>query len=255
MSKPTPPSDPRLRQIASALQAVPPAQLADHWFTPAVVLPAPRSRHTPGLRVAAAFAILALVAAVVALSSRETAQRASPTVNTAAHRFAFGVSGGGMLSTAARQTFAVFDRDTTRPDAAAIKQVKLMAPDAIIDPASFKLAQGNSLYEIIVFGDAEAVCAVAREPGRAAGGGCGPVITGADARTLACGTIQAPSKAGVLLDCLIPNGVSDVNVTTPHGTRPLDVINNTVAAILDPKPTSISWRAPAGTQREEHLIQ
>ncbi|MGD0454774.1 MAG: hypothetical protein ABSB69_14370 [Solirubrobacteraceae bacterium] len=255
MSKPTPPSDPRLRHITSALQNIPPVQLAERPWTSAA---APRTapvQQTRVLRVASGLAILTLAAATVALSSRGASQSPTPTVNTAAHRFAFGVSGGGVLSTAARQAFAVFDSDTARPGAAAIKQVKLLTPNAVIDPASFRLAQGNSLYEIIVFGDAENVCAVEREPGLAAGGGCGPETTAADSRTLACGTIEAPNKDGVLLDCLIPNGISNVNVTTPHGTEPLTVINNTVAAILDPKPTSISWRASEGTRREEHLIQ
>ncbi len=255
MSKPTPPSDPRLHHITSALQNVPPAQLVDHSFSGAALRRPARTRQARGLRPTAALAMLALAAAAVVLSSRGAPESPTPTVNTAAHHFAFGASGGGTLSTATRNDFAVFNNDTVRPDAAAIKQVKLLAGNAVIDPASFRLAQDNSLYEIIVFGDAENVCAVEREPGLAAGGGCGPETTAADSRTLACGTIEAPNKDGILLDCLIPNGVSNVEVTTPHGTEPLTVINNTVAAILNSKPTSITWRAPEGTQREEHLIQ
>jgi hypothetical protein len=255
MSKPTPTSDPRLRHVTSALENVPPAQLVDRSFSGAALRRTARGRQTRGLRATAALALLALAAAAIVLSSRGAPQSPTPTVNTAEHRFAFGVSGGGTLSTAARNDFAVFNSDTVRPDAAAIKQIKLLAGNAVIDPASFRLAQGNSLYEIIVFGDAENVCAVEREPGLAAGGGCGPETTAVGSRTLACGTIEAPNKDGVLLDCLIPNGVSNLDVTTPHGTQPLYVINNTVAAILNSKPTSITWRAPEGTQREEHLIQ
>jgi hypothetical protein len=124
-----------------------------------------------------------------------------------------------------------------------------------MDPSSFRLAQGNSLYEIIVFGDATDVCLVEREPGLAAGGGCGRATSAANSRTLACSTIEAPNKAGVLLDCLIPNGASNVTVTSPTGSEELGIVNNTVAAILDPKPTRITWTAPDGTRREELLIQ
>jgi hypothetical protein len=128
--------------------------------------------------------------------------------------------------------------------------------DGVIDPASYRVAQSNAVFELIVFGNSTDVCLVEREPGLAAGGGCGPETTAASAATLQCGTIEAPERnGGVLLDCLVPNGVSDVRVSTPAGTVPLSVVKNSVGAVLDPKPVSLSWVAPDGTRREEHLIQ
>ena len=157
------------------------------------------------------------------------------------------------------KAFSVFDENGARPSPTAIKVVRELASrpvNGVIDPASYRVAQSNAVFELIVFGNSTDVCLVEREPGLAAGGGCGPDRSAASAATLQCGTIEAPERnGGVLLDCLIPNGVSDVRASTPAGTVPLSIIKNTVAAVLDPKPSSVSWVAPDGTRREEHLIQ
>jgi len=177
-----------------------------------------------------------------------------------------GVASGGAstgptpsLSPAARKAFSVFDANGVRPPPAAIKVTRELTArhlGGVIDQSSFRVAQSNGRFELIVFGNSTEVCLVEREPGLAAGGGCGPETTAASAATLQCGTIEAPERnGGVLLDCLVANGISNITVRTPAGTVPLGIVDNTVGAVLDPKPTSVSWRAPNGTPREEHLIQ
>ncbi len=248
MSMPTHPSDPRLRRILAALREVPPAPLASYpWTQPRL------AKH--GSRLHRPFIGLALAAGAAACAA---ACAAAVVVS--------GVASGGAsmgptpsLSSAARSAFSVFDATGVRPSPAVIKVTRELATrraSDVVDPSSYRVAQSNAHFEVIVFGNSTEVCLVEREPRLAAGGGCGPETTAASAATLQCGTIEAPERnGGVLLDCLVPNGVSNIAVRTPAGTVPLNIVNNTVGAVLDPKPTSVNWTAPDGTRREEHLIQ
>jgi hypothetical protein len=231
--------------MLAALKEVPPVPLASYpWMQPI-----DHKRRARGVRRGYIALVLtagaaACTAAVVVSGVASGGASTGPTPN---------------LSPATRKAFSVFDENGVRPPPAAIKVLRELTSrpvDGVIDPTSYRVAQSNAVFELIVFGNSTEVCLVEREPGLAAGGGCGPETTAASAATLQCGTIEAPERrGGVLLDCLIPNGVSDVRVTTPKGTVPVSVVNNTLGAVLDPKPVSISWVAPDGARREEHLIQ
>jgi hypothetical protein len=240
MSMPTRPSDPRLLRIVAALEEVPPTPLAGY----------PWAHSAPGKHrgwVRPIYLALALTAGAAACAAAIVASGGASTGATPS------------LSAATRAAFSVFDEPGVRPSPIAIKVTRELTSrhvHGVIDQASYRVAQSSASFELIVFGNSMEVCLVEREPGLAAGGGCGPEPRAASAAALECGTIEAPERnGGVLLDCLVPNGVSNVSVGTPAQTVPLSVIKNTVAAILDPKPTSVSWTTPDGTRREEQLIQ
>jgi hypothetical protein len=248
MSMSTRPSDPRLLRILAALEAVPPAPLSSYpWMHP-VPARTPRWRRLLRPRVG-----LAMTAGAVACAGAVVVSGIASTNPTPS------------LSPATRKAFAVFNGSGVRPSPAAMKVIKQLMPPRIpynvIDQRSFRVAQSNATFEIIVFGNSTDVCLVEREPRLAAGGGCAPETSAASAMTLGCGTIEAPGgieapgTKGVLLDCLVPNDVSNITASTPAGTVPLSIVNNTVGAVLDPKPTSVSWTTPDGTRREEQLIQ
>jgi hypothetical protein len=230
--------------MLAGLKEVPPVPLASYpWMQP---IDAKRRRRLrrPYMGLVLTAGAAACTAAVVVSGVASGGASTGPTPN---------------LSAATHKAFSVFDENGVRPSPAAIKVLRELTSrpvDGVIDPASYRVAQSNAVFELIVFGNSTDVCLVEREPGLAAGGGCGPETTAASAATLQCGTIEAPERnGGVLLDCLVPNGVSDVRVSTPAGTVPLSVVKNSVGAVLDPKPVSLSWVAPDGTRREEHLIQ
>lgn len=244
MSTPMRPSEPGLQRMLAALEEVPPVSLASYpWMQPGAAKHR-RRRLRPYVVLVFTAGAAACAGAVVVSGVASGGASTGPTPT---------------LSPAAREAFSVFDGTAAQASPAAVKVAKELTSrelDGVIDPASFRVAQSSPRFELVVFGNSSDICLVESEPGIAAGGGCGPQAIAAGAATLQCGTIEAPERnGGVLLDCLVPDGVSSISVSTGTRTVPLSITNNTVGAILDPKPSRVSWTTRDGTRREEQLIQ
>ncbi|HEX7609969.1 MAG TPA: hypothetical protein VF380_04770 [Solirubrobacteraceae bacterium] len=150
-------------------------------------------------------------------------------------------------------SFGVFARPTAgSEDVRLVGEVVGGENAAALDPASVRLAQSSSGVEVFVAGDSESVCLVARVPGKALDGGCGPEAAAAAPATPEIGSMAYPpgevSHPGgrLAVTALFPDGTKDATVTSSGGvTEPLSIVNNTVAFIAG-EDAALGWTGPDG---------
>jgi hypothetical protein len=124
-----------------------------------------------------------------------------------------------------------------------------------LDSANAHVVRSNGSTELLAMpgtlnGDAsnasrQVMCVFAREPGFAAGGGCGP------GTQPMFGEIEAPNGSFLVFG-LLPDGIRSVTFSSSSGETTTAVTNNAIMFGSSETPTSVSWKwsdgTPAGSQ-------
>jgi len=198
-----------------------------------------------------ACAVAALVGAGLATALASSSPSATPS---GAHmRAPVPGSAVARLSQAARMKFGVFGEPRgSSEDLWLVDEVVRGDRGLALDPASVRLAQSYNGIQVFVAGDSESVCLVARIPGKAMGGGCGPEASAAAPATPAIGSMAYPpgevshSGGRLAVTAMFPDGTADVTVTSSSGgVEPVSIVNNIVAFITGESST-LSWTGPEG---------
>jgi hypothetical protein len=148
-------------------------------------------------------------------------------------------------------SFAVFNE--TSPQSA--RETSWITEDlpAFIEPTSVRLAQNTPDGEIGVVAGSGSVCAYAREPAFARGGGCASVATASNGIQPILGTIPAPGGRKLLFG-LFPNGVSTATASAAGTSVQANIANNTINVNVGDGPVTVSWTAPDGIPQQLTVI-